>query len=209
MLDKPPGKFLPQVVKNWVQEDQEFLWRDGAMTAFYVLGKSAAPTIPTLFQLATNRADEDLARYATMSLACVGPDAMPELLQILTNAESPGRDQAILPLSEFGTNSPAVVTAIVKCVSDPDYAVSDRAAEALGKMPIPASVSVPPLIGALKAHSKIRARAIDSLAMLGAAASPAAPDLTMALTDEWYFVRVKATNALEELSAALNSEKSR
>ena len=203
-IDKLPGRTVPRSIRDWLENDHVAERQEQAMRGFHILGKTATPAIPKLFRLATNRLDEDLARKATYALGGVGLPAFPQLLQILTNTQALARSQAILSIAECASNDVTAASAIIGCLKDPARDVTYVAAEALGRMRIPAEIATPALAGALKAENPMtRWAAAGSLRLLGKAAVPAVGNLQETLVDETAYVRRAATNALREIAPEL------
>ncbi len=95
----------------------------------HVLGPSANTAIPELFRMITNEPEpEDFsnsygvqvnAEAPLNALGAIGKDALPALLNILTNSQSPGRRvQAIDSITEIGTNTLSALPVLMHFVKD-------------------------------------------------------------------------------------------
>jgi HEAT repeat protein len=189
----PLGVRLLDVERNQLGEE--------AVAGFQALGTNAASAIPQLFRLATHPTQDNVPRWATQALGRIGPKALPELVQIITNRHAPARFAAF-PLRNFGTNVLPAVPAILESMTDPGYA-SDFG-PTLHDLGLPPTTSVQVLIAALQAeNSVIRASAAKSLGTRGTAAAAAAPTLRALLLDGDQLVRQESTNALLKIAPNL------
>jgi HEAT repeat protein len=174
---------------------------DQAVAGFRALGTNGASAIPQLFRLASEPTQDDVPKWATQALAAIGPPALPELVQIITNKHAPARFAAF-PLRNFGTNILPAVPAILESTTDPGYP-SDFSfiLHDLGLSP---TTSVQVLVTALRAEKPLaRASAAKSLAMLGTQAYAAGPTLQALLRDGDPLVRQESTNALLKIAPDL------
>ena len=119
---------------------------DGLIEAFQILGPRARSAIPDLVRLVTNQtpqvssaalqAQRPLtvpAHGPLMALGAIGPDALPALLNILTNSIVPGvRFGAVGALAQMGTNAAPAIPALLKYLDDENEMVVTAAVAALG-----------------------------------------------------------------------------
>ncbi len=182
-------------------------WRAGV--ALSLLGETARPAIPELTRLArmwseTNRAswdDPHRVLGCADSLAEIGPEAIPSLLSLATNAPPLTRWCAFHALQRFdkGPVAVALVPVLIRCLGDEREDVANEAASLLGEFDLPDLV-VPALTNALQSSSALtRSCAVWCLAGHGENAVSAIPFLRAAMRDPDYKVRVCATNALRSM----------
>lgn len=106
-----------------------------AICAFIALGDAAMPALPQL-QALMNGTNETVALYAMMSACGTGSNAMPFLIQGLTNSFANVRSEAVNDLqSDLGTKYPEqrkqAVPLLVKLLSDPEENIRASAINAL------------------------------------------------------------------------------
>jgi hypothetical protein len=198
---RPRAIFIPLGARIM---DVEWFQRGGqAVVGFQALGTNATSAIPRLFRLATDQTDDHVRIWAIRALGSVGPEAIPELLQIGTNRYAPKRFLALFQLRNFGTNVLPAVPAILESMTDPRGVPSDLCPvfRDIGLAP---TTSVQVLITTLRAEKPvIRASAADSLGMLGTNAAAAGPALQTLLLDANQLVREQSTNALLKIAPEL------
>jgi hypothetical protein len=182
-------------------------WRAGV--ALGILGATAGPAIPELTRLArmwseTNRAswdDPHRALGCADCLAAIGPEAIPSLLSLATNAPPLTRWCAFHALERF-TSSPekvVLVPVLIKCLGDEREDVVDQAVELLCQFNLP-DVVVPALTNALQSSSRLtRLFAVRGLGWQDETPVSAIPLLRASMRDPDYKVRESATNVLRSM----------
>jgi hypothetical protein len=91
------------------------------------------------------------------TLARIGHDAVPALVQLLRESESPEmREQAVIALARMGPEAVAAVAPLIKALDDPDEVVRKNAIRALGQIGPAAAKAVPQLVDILK-HLELNA----------------------------------------------------
>ena len=123
--------------------------RDGALEALGILGTKAASTIPELTRLMNSPGDFERAKLATFALGHLGPEALPPLMTVLTNSQSPMRGMAALSLSLLGTNARPAVPILIG-YSKGTNPLAKCAAESLRKLQQEPQLAVPASTSALK-----------------------------------------------------------
>ncbi len=143
--------------------------------------------------------DWHVRKYAAVAIGKIGNEmAIDPLVKALNDEDKDVRWKSIIALGEIG--KPAVVP-LLKAFKNDDWEVRGRAAEVLGK--IGDERAVEPLIHALnnkmdKNHNKyVRGRIIEALGKIGD--ERALKPLINALDDQYIYVRLKASNALERM----------
>ena len=131
---------VPWLVKRISLPDQ--LSERGTIQAFRVLGPLARSAIPNLVQLVTNQPDEfgsgNSVRiiapyYPILALGGIGKDALPALLEILTNSFSPGRRlRAMEAIASIGTNALPALPVLVRYVNDTNNMVARESVKTIG-----------------------------------------------------------------------------
>jgi len=188
--------------------------RDGALMALGILGNKAVSTIPELTQLMNSPGDYERAKLATYALGCIGPEALPPLMTVLTNPQSPMRGMAALNLSMLGTNARPAVPILIGYLQDPSE-LAACAAVSLGRLQQEPRVVVPALVHALEdPRHEVREAALIALGEFGSQADSAVPALVKLLDNTDERLRQAATNVLsaitpETLTNALLSVKTK
>lgn len=160
----------------------------GAIQAFAILGPAARSAIPALARMATNQPagllqsqeyDQShvtlFGQSALMALGGIGPDALPALLTILTNAIAPGtRLGAIQAIAGMGTNAAAAVPTVLRYVEDKNDMVASQAVNALGAI----GPGDPAALAALEKtalgpRQPLQSNALEALRNFGDQATPA------------------------------------
>lgn len=135
---------IPLLLRWMASTNGGLLAGDSVLDAFRILGPSARGAIPELAGLATNQPDRVLfpkgwsnpdmmigvSSGPLQALGYIGPEALPVLLNILTNSRSPGlRFGAIQAIQSMGPNAAAAKPAMRKCLDDENNFVADFAAQ--------------------------------------------------------------------------------
>jgi len=101
---------------------------------FVVLGPIAQPAIPELTRLAVTSSDEQRLHHCVNALSYTGSNAIPALLNIITNAQTEARCYAISLLPRFQTSALPAVPILVSCAHDENTRVASAAKAALGQL---------------------------------------------------------------------------
>jgi HEAT repeat protein len=119
-----------------------------ARRALADLGPEAAPAIPQLAQMLKEGRNCNSAAY---TLANIGTNALPVLIDALTNGNRIARLEAAgaIGTPRFGEAGEAAVPALVECMRDDDPGVRGNAIAALQAIPKRPDIAVPALIAAL------------------------------------------------------------
>lgn len=112
------------------------------------------------------------------------PDAVPPLIEALSDERAEVRSAVCDVLVEFGSLAEQAVPALTRLIDDPSSGLSANAIRALGSMGVTATPTVDKIILALDAHDRRTDAALRALANLGPVAVPAIPRVTAMLTDE-------------------------
>jgi HEAT repeat protein len=110
------------------------------------LGPAAAPAIPQLAQMLKEGRNCNAAAY---TLASIGTNALPVLIDALTNGNPIARLEAAGAMGGLREAAEAAVPALVECMHDEDSAVRRNAIAALQSIPKRPDIAVPALIAGL------------------------------------------------------------
>jgi HEAT repeat protein len=144
----------------------------------------------------------DVRYHAARTLCVIGPPAVPDLAEALTNPNPDVRWNAAVVLGriDLGDQTVVAVRALIQALGDPS--VSYYAGEALGRIGSADAigemgVALPAVIAALKdPDPRVRASAATALGLMGSAAAPAVPRLVAVLKDTEGTVNYSAAEAL-------------
>jgi HEAT repeat protein len=169
--------------------------------AFEFLGSVAGPAIPELTRLARASSDPKRAENCAAALAFIGPEAIPSLLSLATNAPPWTRCSALEWLQRFARDPEGeqTVSVLISCLgyTNTDYNI-DGAAQGI-LISLRPAVAVPVITNALQSPSaRARLNAIASLLMYPDEAPAMVPvaALRAAMRDPDYQVRDMAANIL-------------
>jgi HEAT repeat protein len=180
----------PQIVEALVARvaDGDAQVRRAAIAAIRRLHPGPKVVLPLLAKTLED-ADPSVVLPALQSLAEVGPDAMPVLLEALSHPR--GRYWACLVLAEMGPKAQAAVPALAKLLTDEDPEVRMQAVITLGEIGPGAKTSLAEILKALADdHGGVRYGAAYALAKIGAVES--LPALAKAAADKDPFLQVLA-----------------
>lgn len=144
--------------------------------------------------------DWHVRKYAAVALGKIGDErAINPLLNALNDEDSDVRWKSIVALGDIGI--PAVEP-LIKAFENKDWQIKSRAAEVLGK--IGDERAVEPLIEALNRKDKyqnkyVRGRIVEALGKIGD--ERAVEPLIKALDDQYIYVRLKASDALDSIKS--------
>jgi len=143
---EPMQKTLTGWVLDLESTDAEVV--RAARKALAELGADAAPAIPQLAQMLKQGRNCNSAAY---TLANIGPNALPVLIDALTNGGRSARLEVAgaIGTARFGEAGEAAVPALVECLGDNDPGVRANALAALQSIPKRPEIAVPALIAAL------------------------------------------------------------
>ena len=140
-----------------------------------------------------------------MALAGLGEDALPALVEVLVDPQSPaGTRQEVAHWIRFlpsvGANATSHLPVLIRCLSDPDPFVAEGAAIALGRIGVQPEICVPALVECLTKRIVGRA-AIQALGLFGGKAQDALPALRGALNTRDPDIRAVAAKAIRDITA--------
>ena len=140
--------------------------------------------------------DWHVRKYAAVALGKIGDDrAIAPLVNALSDEDSDVRWKSLMALGKIG--EPAVEP-LLNAFENEDWQMRGRAAEVLGK--IGDERAIEPLVNALNKRDRtqnkyVRGRIIEALGRIGD--ERAVKPLIKALDDQYIYVRLKATEALD------------
>jgi RNA polymerase sigma factor (sigma-70 family) len=179
-----------------------------AAWAFDALGPIAGPAIPQLTKLL-----EQNPGYVPLALTSVGPEAMPEILNALTNGSFWVRDNTAAGLANAlysgKISSDQAVAAFPIALKNLTYTNADsllqvntrfRAAALLGALKLEPDVSIPALMqGLQETNTSIAENCADSLSAFRQQAKPAIPLLVKAANSTNVVLSTAAKMALNQI----------
>ncbi len=180
-------------------DDKQYL-RDRAIEALEAIGPAAKAAVPGLMQVLKAG---NTTSHAELALASIGGDAVPALLDGLSDKSADCRRLCVCALGKIklaskGTDDKAIVAAITKMLEDKDFEVARETCWALEKIGATAKDAVPKLIEAMNSkNGYIRQFSADALGSIGPSAKEALPVLNKALTDEQ--ARISARSAIKKI----------
>lgn len=169
-----------------------------ADTFFLLLGEKARPAIPELTRLALTSSDYGRADRCIIALSHLGPEALPSVIEMLTNGPPHTRWAAISLVSAF-ENAEAAVPILIELLADGSSLIADQAGQTLGRLD--RSAVIPSLSNAMQsASAQTRLRAVRCVLFVEPSVSEAVPALRPMLTDPDFGVRQMTTNALLQIA---------
>ncbi len=142
------------------------------------------------------QAEVDRLRYnVAVTLASIGPEAIPALTQVLKEGE--GGDWAAFALGRIGPEAKPAVPVLIESLKHERGTVRERSAEALGRIGRGAKEAVPHLI--LLLGDLLPSTSQKASEALGKIGPDAIPQLVRALKDHRDGVRVHAASALGDI----------
>jgi HEAT repeat protein len=198
------GRAISALIKSTVDVDATV--REAALTALNGIDPAwpenaeARKSIPVLAE-ALKSWSPDVPKASIKLLNLIGPCAIPELTDALSNAED-AIDKAYLMqvLARIGPSAESAVPGLIRALSSPCLPVRISAAEALANIGLPVESAVPALVAGLSDPFADGRQAMAAcLAHIGAAAEPAVPALLPLLADREDEVREAAAAALEQI----------
>jgi HEAT repeat protein len=194
------GRLPHRLQNSWLLQDHAEARADSALKAFVALGPLAKEAVLDLVKLMRDPAEEDDARRATEALAFLGEEALPPLVETLTNQQATLRYLVAWAIGNMGVQARPAIPALLSCLNDKDVAVRECAAEALGKVHLDAELVVPALANCLHhPHWEVRTRATHALGVFGGQARSALPTLLSLLSDPEEAVQKAVADAIPKI----------
>jgi|GEM_PF-3395183 len=138
---------------------------------------------------------------AAWSLAAIGADAIPSLMELLDDPSPHLKQRAAEALGLAGSAAEPAVPTLVKLLGDSDFAVRQRVADALGEIGKQPDLAVPALIGKINDPGYgVGSIAAEALGKFGERATNAIPALLEGMKSGPYLVKPAAAIALSKIS---------
>lgn len=204
---------------QWLVRTPRAYLRDEAMAGFWVLGPAARPAVSVLGSL-LDSTNLHVQACALTALCGIGKDALPPILDVLTNAAAhPNSDRILIEgtFTDLTTNAFLMVPSLIPHVASRDPKVAASSAFILGnlalmqeRMGLPPEQTadiVPTLCANIAAtNPEVRYQVVMALSHFGPRARPAVPLILQALHDSRATVRQAAREALKQIEpSALNN----
>jgi len=142
---------------------------------------------------------------AAWSLAAIGADSVPPLMEMLTNSNPQIRCRAAMALGMMGKQAEPAVPALVGMLHDPDRNTRREAADALGWISRQLDIVIPALIQAF-GDRDVESAAIISLGALGERATNAIPALLALFQAEYNSLdQTRGQYRIGNIALALNN----
>lgn len=175
---------IPWLVKRSARPDQ-FSDR-GTIEAFRILGPLARSAIPDLFRLVTNQPEcfssgSDVlisGDVPMLALGGIGKDAVPALVEILTNSISPGRRfGALEAIASIGTNALPALPVLMRFVNDTNDMVAWESVDTIGAVGVRQPAGIQALEQIMQVgnvpHRQLRSEALSAFRYYGEDCAPA------------------------------------
>jgi HEAT repeat protein len=141
--------------------------RSTAALALGAMGRAAQDASgPVLAQL-DSESDATARASLLTALARIGADVAPVLIEALKDEREPIRHAAINGLLTMRSAQPQIVKALTALVRDPDAAVSERAAYALGRLGEVAAPAVPAILDVIEKRAPAPQAFLDAIVQIG------------------------------------------
>jgi len=149
-------RWLPRVAQDFAIGTHLVSWKGVespvAGAAFVALGPEARPAVPDLIKLLYGT-NIFIATHTAVTLAGLGTNALPSLLQVISDPQCPSRSAAIacIGLARIGTNVAPAIPVLAECTHDKDHQVASEALRVLRLLAtepgveVPASILTPPV----------------------------------------------------------------
>jgi HEAT repeat protein len=172
--------------KDWFNEQKVFPahlpsdydYQKRGLKIFEVLGPTAKSAIPSLIELLQRKHSYTLSTVSC-ALTYTGPEAIPSLINELTNQSPQARTFAAITLGSFGAQAKAAEPGLLLCVKEKDYSMQNYAAIALAEIGAEPTNAVPALIAALEKETsdfnRFAPGVFYALGRFGTNAKPAVP----------------------------------
>jgi len=208
--EKPPWKAnlygfvngaIDKVNPRWRLTDKDARRADYASWAFTALGGEAKGAVPGLVDILKDPKSTPVSGgRVLLALGSLGVDALPPLLEVLTNQQPAElRFAAAYSVMLMGTNAHSAVPVLLRCLRDKQSGVFLEAGLALFELKVEPTQVVPVLIDRLQENGDVRLYAARLLADYGERAGPSVPALQKLLENTDSRVREDATNALQKI----------
>jgi HEAT repeat protein len=189
---------VPKLVAAFRDDSPEV--RAAAASTFYFIGPDGAATIPALLDLMRRDPVENVRGDAELSLAHVGPSAIPPLVDLLADPSPEARRQAVRAIGEMDPKQRWAIPRFHWLARDPDPKVREAA---LGYMRV-IDPDDPCVFAALVAGlgdpvPAVRQGCAYELGRIGPGAAPATDALFALLSDGDPGVRRETLNAFDEI----------
>jgi hypothetical protein len=173
-----------------------------APLAFQPLGPKADPAIPELTRLANQSKTGNVPKRAIWALALIRTtNALPPLINIVTNRQHSLRKVAVDALRFMGDTARPALPIIIDCLKDADLEIARAAASTLGVLKLEPELVVPALIQALQdSRPEVQTMVALALKEFGTAARPAIPALQKLLDASNPNVMISADSALRRIA---------
>jgi hypothetical protein len=209
LVAKLPQFLTTDTLQRWATADAAELRAEYAALAFGPLGEQAKPAIPQLVAQMKDATHPRASHRAIVALACIGTEAIPELLARLANTNAPDRQLianvfVMVPITHEDVFRAAPI--LICCLQDSNPAVAKEAARALGMIarqnPSLDGLVVSSLTNCLNAASppEVRRWALWALGQFGARARDAVPALLQITADPNDPGQVQASNVLMQIA---------
>lgn len=171
---------------------------------FEALGPDAKAYIPELTRLMNDtNTPASTSWWAIWGISYMGPEALPPLMNALTNPPGRLRNMAAIVIPHLGTNALPAIPLLVSCLTNSPEIDTTDCELALGELKLEPALVIPALTDRLTdSRPAVRRWAIESLGMFGPEAKLAIPLLQRTLNDPDQSIRAVTTNALRTIDAA-------
>ena len=138
---------------------------------------------------------------AAWSLAAIGADAVPSLMELLDDPNPRFKKRAAEALGMVGATADPAVPTLVKLLGDSDFSVRQRVADALGEIGKQPDLAVPALINIINDPGYgVGSIAAEALGKFGERATNTIPALLEGMRTGPYLVKPAAAIALSKIS---------
>jgi|GEM_PF-932082 len=132
-----------------VEIPSDYDYQNRGVRIFEVLGSIAKPAIPSLIKLFQKKRPYTFSTVNS-ALLYIGTNAIPPLIEALTNSNERVRAGAAMTLGYFGSQARDATPALIQCLKDENPRVRGAAAESLGRLDGDPKVLIPALLPHLK-----------------------------------------------------------
>ncbi len=193
---------LPMFIRNtafarWLVDDQKLVNAGLAVSGFRVLGPQAGSALADLTALLKSARSGETAAREIEAIACLGSNALPALLTVLTNSADPYFSfNAAMAIGSMGTNARPAIPVLIECLQRDNPTVVCYAAITLGKLHLEPDLVVPALAKALQSRSDNFNWKVHMGIITGLESYRAVGELEKMLDDPHDIVRSYVTNVL-------------
>jgi HEAT repeat protein len=146
--------------------------------------------LPHLLDACTGNRNAQTRLKAVAGLGHAGPDALPQLMRLMSDANVNIRNMAVRSVGFIGPKASEALPTLVKFARDEDPGFRSAALGSIGRLGVEAKLAVPILLESLKdKNNTVRHSAVSALAMVPLDAKTALPALDAAIkaTPEAFF----------------------